>query len=97
MAENKLVTNVGTSKHYGILDRYNTDKSRYSTQDGNALLGGANVIGGFNAENTYVEKFVGGDGTFGAGRSIPRQEMEVFQRISEVGDKPWREAAVNSN
>lgn len=78
---------IGGSKERSILGIYTTEKSSYSTQDGNAAIGDVTVVGGFG-DNTYVEKYAGGDGDFGKGASIGHNELEVFTRVTEKPQPP---------
>lgn len=78
---------IGKSKERSILGIYNDEKSGYSTQDGNAVLGDVSVVGGFS-NNTYAEKYAGGDGDFGKGAGIGHGELEVFTRVQEKPQPP---------
>ena len=74
---------VGNSKNRSLYGIYSVTKSVYSTQDGNAALGGVTVVGGFGADATYIQKYAGGDGDYGKGASIGHSEMEVLSRVTE--------------
>ena len=41
---------VGNSKNRSLYGIYSVTKSVYSTQEGNAALGGVTVVGGFGAD-----------------------------------------------
>lgn len=78
---------IGISKEHSLLGIYQNEKSGFSTQDGNAPLGGVAVVGGFS-QDTYAEKYAGGDGDFGKGAGIGHNEFEVFTRVVEKPQPP---------
>ena len=79
---------IGISKEQGMLDKYTSDKSRFSTQDGNQAFAGNIVRGGFTATGEYAEKYAGGNGEAGAGAAISHGNYEVFDRITEQPAPP---------
>lgn len=85
MAENKIDKNsieIGASKERSILGIYQNEHSSYSTQDGNATLGGTKMLGGYSG-NTYERKYVGGDGSPASGKSIQHTSYEVYSHVLE--------------
>lgn len=74
---------IGISKDQGILDKYNDDKSRFSTQDGNQAFAGNTIVGGFTSTGEYSEKYAGGNGQAGDGAAISHGNYEVFSRAAE--------------
>lgn len=80
-------SSIGGSKERSILGIYTTNKSSYSTQEGNAAVGNVTVVGGFG-NSTYVKKYAGGDGDFGKGASIGHNELEVLSRVAEKPKPP---------
>ena len=82
------MANIGISKEQGVLDRYNDDKSRFSTQAGNQSFAGNTIVGGFTATGEYSEKYAGGNGQPGAGAAISHANYEVFGRATEQPTPP---------
>lgn len=79
---------IGISKEQGMLDKYNDDRSRFSTQQGNQAFAGNTVVGGFTATGEYAEKYAGGNGQAGAGASISHGNYEVFSHTTEQPEPP---------
>ncbi len=78
---------IGASKEDNLLGIYTKLQSDYSLQDGNAPLGGATVVGGFS-DNTYTEKYAGGDGEYGRGAGIGHSNLEMLDRVLEKPAPP---------
>lgn len=81
------MANIGSSKHYGVYNRY-LQGSRYSTQPGNQSFAGNTIVGGFNADGEYVEKYAGGNGDFGGGAAVSHANYEIFTRVPEKPTPP---------